>query len=194
MKKEAVKAFFLACQQAKRLTSSLPDLPQGVVPRDVRIIETIRQLSCVQDGVRVSDISARMDATQPSITSAVARLEKLGYVAKSHDGQDGRVVRVALTQTGHDLADRYIDRFYDWVCEQLTDVDERDLRTAARTIDAVHNVMSQVEFALDDASAESEPALPQPAATDADPAGAVATDPVTGAANSRSAKKGDGSC
>lgn len=189
MKKEAVKAFFLACHQAKRLASSLPDLPQGVVPRDVRIIDTIRQLSCTQDGVRVSDIGARMNATQPSIASAVTRLEKLGYVAKSHDGQDGRVVRVELTQAGHDLADRYIDCFYGWVCDQLADVDEQDLRTAARTIDAVHNVMSQVEFALDDASAESEPALPQPVATGADPAGAVAD-----AANSRCAKKGGAPC
>ena len=174
MEKEAVKAFFLACHQAKRLTSSLPDLPQGVVPRDVRIIDAIRQLSCTQDGVRVSDIGARMNATQPSIASAVTRLEKLGYVAKSHDGQDGRVVRVALSQAGHDLANRYIDCFYDWVCEQLADVDEQDLRTATRTIDAVYNVMSQVEFALDDASAESEPALPQPVAADADAADASA--------------------
>ena len=182
MKKEAVKAFFLACQKAKRLTSSLPALPQGVVPRDVRIVETIRELSCTQDSVRASDIGAHMDATQPSIASAITRLEKLGYVAKSHDGQDGRVVHVALTQAGHDLADQYIDRFYDWVCEQLPDVDEQDLETAARTIDAVYSAMSQAGFAPDAASAESAPALPHTNA-------AQASD-----ANPRRAGKGGGSC
>lgn len=182
MKIEAVKAFFLACQKAKRLTSSLPALPHGVVPRDVRIVETIRQLSCTQDGVRASDIGTRMDATQPSIASAITRLEKLGYVAKSHDGQDGRVVHVALTQAGHGLADQYIDRFYDWVCKQLPDVDEQDLYTAARTIDVVYSAMPQAGFAPDAASVESAPTLPRADA-------AVVADP-----NPRRAGKGDGSC
>lgn len=147
MKKEAVKAFFLACHKARRLTSSFPDLPQGIVPRDVRIIDTIGQLSCSQNSVRVSDISTCMGVTQPSITSAIAQLEKLGYVAKSHDNADGRAVCVTLTQAGYRFADLYIDRFYDWVCDQLADVAEHNLETAAYTIDAVYSAMSQVRFA-----------------------------------------------
>ncbi len=182
MKKEAVKAFFLACHKARRLTSSFPDLPQGVVPRDVRIIDTIGQLSCTQNSVRVSDISTSMGVTQPSVTSAIARLEKLGYVAKSHDSEDGRAVCVALTQTGYRFADLYIDRFYDWVCDQLADVAEQNLETAAYTIDAVYNAMSQVKFAHGAAPTEDEPPLP------------YGTEAAANATSAAGAKAGDVAC
>ena len=175
MKKEAVKAFFLACHKARRLTSSFPDLPQGIVPRDVRIIDTIGQLMRMQGSVRISDVSTRMGVTQPSVTSAIARLETLGYVAKSHDSEDGRAVCVSLTQTGQRFAAVYIDRFYDWVCEQLPDVDERDLNTAASTIDAVYDAMSQVKFAHDAISAGNGPATPHTATAAADAADAPQT-------------------
>ena len=146
MKRDAVKAFFLSCHKAKHITTLLPVLPEGVVARDVRIIDTIGRLQEERGQVHISDVSLSMGVTRPSITSAITRLESLGYVEKSHDETDGRAVCVALTQVGRDFAKVYIDCFYDWACDQLADVSEQDLKTAEQVIEAVHRVMVQNEF------------------------------------------------
>ena len=145
MKRDAVKAFFLSCHKAKHITTLLPALPKGVVARDVRIMDTIRRLQ--QEGqVHVSDVSLAMDVTRPSVTSAITRLESLGYVEKAPDETDGRAVHVSLTQAGREFARVYIDCFYDWACGQLADVSEQDLKTAERVIQAVHGAMVRGGF------------------------------------------------
>lgn len=146
MKHDAVKAFFLSCHKAKAITTLLPVLPEGVVARDVRIIDTIRRLQKDRGQVHISDVSLSMGVTRPSITSAITRLESLGYVEKSHDESDGRAVCVSLTQAGRDFAKVYIDCFYDWACDQLVDVSEQDLKTAEQVIEAVHAAMVRNEF------------------------------------------------
>ncbi len=54
---------------------------------------------------------------------------------------DGRAVHVSLTQAGRDFERVYVDRFYDWACDQLVDVSEQDLVVARRVIKAAHEVM-----------------------------------------------------
>jgi DNA-binding MarR family transcriptional regulator len=44
-----------------------------------------------------------MIARDPDITRLVDRLEKRGYVARSQDGHDRRVVRASITPAGLDL-------------------------------------------------------------------------------------------
>ena len=146
MKRDAVKAFFLSCHKAKQITTLLPELPKGVVARDVRIVDTIDRLQAQQGQVHISDVSTAMGVTRPSVTSAIARLETLGYVEKSPGGADGRTVCVSLTPSGREFAKVYIDCFYDWACAQLVDVSEQDLKTAERVIQTVHATMARGGF------------------------------------------------
>lgn len=146
MKRDAVKAFFLSCHEAKHITTLFPTLPEGMVVRDVRIIDTIDRLQKQAGRVRISDVSSSMGVTRPSVTNAITRLESLGYVEKSHDEADGRAVHVSLTQAGRDFEKVYVDRFYDWACDQLADVSERDFVIARRVIQAVHEVMAPGGF------------------------------------------------
>ena len=155
MKRDAVKAFFLSCHKAKHITTLFPTLPKGMVARDVRIIDTIDRLQKQEGHVRISDVSTSMGVTRPSVTSAITRLESLGYVEKSHDEADGRAVGVSLTQAGLDFAKVYIDRYYDWACDQLADVSEQDLVTAERVIQAVHAAVAQGGFDPSDFLAKS---------------------------------------
>ena len=150
MKRDAIKAFFLSCHKAKHITTLLPELPRGVVARDVRIMDTIRRLQRQAGQVRISDVSTAMGVTRPSVTSAITRLESLGYVEKAPDEADGRAVHVSLTRAGCEFARVYIDCFYDWACGQLADVSEQDLKTAERVIQAVHDAMVRGGFDPDD--------------------------------------------
>src|SRR5690242_16399217 len=56
----------------------------------------------------VSWLASRMDVSPPNITGILDRLEQRGWVARSGDPQDRRVVRILLTDDGtrllHELA------------------------------------------------------------------------------------------
>ena len=53
-----------------------------------------------------------MDVTPPSVTMAVKRLERKGYLTKDRSDEDGRRVRVRLTEEGRraETAHRYFHR------------------------------------------------------------------------------------
>lgn len=149
MKSEAVDEFLLACHHAKAIISHMPALPDGITPRDVRICDTLQDLQQSRESVRVGDISARMQATRPSITKALTNLESLGYVLKRADPIDKRSVLVELTAQGKQLVRIFVTDYHDWVAEQLQDVTAQDLKIAAQTI-------YKVEAALADAKPNEE--------------------------------------
>lgn len=60
-----------------------------------------------EKGRTVSEIAEDLSITLPSVTVAINKLMKRGYVEKNRCGKDGRVVFVHLTREG-----RRIDRFH----------------------------------------------------------------------------------
>ena len=63
-------------------------------------------------GRTVTDLAQELDITLPSVTVALKRLEKKGYVTKDRCSEDGRRVRVKLTGEGQraEIAHRYFHR------------------------------------------------------------------------------------
>ena len=51
-------------------------------------------------GQTISDLAQELEVTLPSITVAVKKLEKKGYVQKRKSENDGRMVHVVLTRAG----------------------------------------------------------------------------------------------
>ena len=92
MKVESVKLILDVCAEAAHIEQLLPELPQGITPRCVRVIEQIAKLSKEHRDVRVSDISEMLDVTRPGITAVLRELTEMGYVTKSRDDVDSRVV------------------------------------------------------------------------------------------------------
>ena len=60
----------------------------------------------------ITDIAQDLEITPPSVTMAVKRLEKKGYITKDRSSVDGRRVRVCLTEAGRraETAHRYFHR------------------------------------------------------------------------------------
>ena len=79
---------------------------------DLSIAE-VHMLECVGQNPAgystISGIAQALDITLPTVTVAVKRLEKKGYVVKRRDEYDGRVQRVELTPRGRkmDAAHKY---------------------------------------------------------------------------------------
>ena len=77
----------------------LEDLSDGKLS-----MSEMRAIECVgsgrQRGRTVTEISQEMDITPPSVTAMMKRLETKGYVTRQRSLEDGRQVRVRLTEPG----------------------------------------------------------------------------------------------
>lgn len=63
----------------------------------------------VQAGaVSVREIHARVDLDKSRVSRAAARLEAAGHISKTPDPQDGRLVKLALTDRGRALVEQII--------------------------------------------------------------------------------------
>jgi len=65
-----------------------------------------------EKGRTIGDIAQHMNVTLPTITVAVNKLEKKGYVTKARCEKDGRVVYITLTRMGMKMnaAHRYFHK------------------------------------------------------------------------------------
>lgn len=126
-----------ACHEAHQVEEILPELPEGMTPQYVRILDVIHELGGAAGGVRVSDISARMGLALPGITRSIGAMERLGAVEKRSSDADRRVVLICLTDRGREWYQRYVGDFYRHMADILRDVPEEDVRTM---IDVIHRV------------------------------------------------------
>lgn len=72
---------------------------------EIHLIEAIEKNIQQDDkGKTISELSEIMQVTLPSITLAINKLVKKGYVTKNRSQTDGRVVYVTLTDRGRKVA------------------------------------------------------------------------------------------
>ncbi|MDP4109476.1 MAG: MarR family transcriptional regulator [Bacillota bacterium] len=95
-----IKAEELAIKKTGRINLSISEM---------HLVEAVGKQ---KGGRTVSAIAEDLGVTLPSVTIAINRLCKKGYVEKSKSGDDGRVVIVSLTRSGHkiDLVHKFFHR------------------------------------------------------------------------------------
>lgn len=90
-----------------------------------------------KDGASITDIAEALGITLPSVTAAVKRLERKGYVTKTRSAEDGRQVCVKLTEIGlrADVAHRYFHRQMIRSIEKaMPDADRAELMRIAQAL------------------------------------------------------------
>lgn len=137
MEADVIKKFVLACREATRILEMLPDLPEGIGPRDLRILDAVAELSEARQRVRVSDVSEHMGVSRPGVTRDIARLQSGGYLTKEPSSEDRRLVYVALTEEGAHVQQVYVTQYYEHLAEVLSGMSEEEIVRASGTIDAV---------------------------------------------------------
>ena len=141
MEISTIKRLFDACHKAKRITELMPELPKGMTPRHIHVIDAIYQLGQRGKMVKVSDVSDFLHVTRPSITRLIGELEGLGVVTKRSDAADGRVVRLELTDRGLEYYEYYIDRYFTLIASRLEEIEEERLLDAAAVIDRAAGIL-----------------------------------------------------
>jgi len=89
---------------------------------EFHILESIGKKG--DEGRIVGDIAQNLSVTMPTVTVAVTKLEKKGYVEKNKSESDGRLVYITLTKQGKRMnyAHRYFhEEMIREVCKNLSD-------------------------------------------------------------------------
>lgn len=107
-KAELIDRLLDSCFFAKKITETLPDLPEGMKPRHNYVLHSVYLLQDKAGGCRVSDVSKRLRTTMPSVTKLVAELAEKGLLLKYQDDRDGRVTLLKLTPSGYAYVKKYV--------------------------------------------------------------------------------------
>lgn len=109
-------------------------------------------------GTSVTDIAQEMDISLATVTVAVKKLEKKGYVSKEKCTQDGRRVLIRLTEAGRrvEISQRYFHRQMAHAIERAIAGEEREiLLSSFQTIDGFFSAKAN-ELEAQNESAEAK--------------------------------------
>ena len=134
MNEEIMKSLIDICFKAKHITEMMPELPHGMKPRHIHVIESIYRIGKHQNDVRISDVSQNLSVTMPSITKLVNELVTLKLVRKSADIKDKRVTTLTLTPQGMNYYDIYIKKYYTKLAS-MCNISESDIKIVGNAID-----------------------------------------------------------
>lgn len=93
-------------------------------------IKVLNVLGFAEGPRRMSEIAKELGITQASLTETAKKLAAQGYISRTRDAEDDRVVNVALTPLGENLAaemKRKIEGYFKFVCEGLDPEDRKRL-------------------------------------------------------------------
>ena len=97
-----------ACHLGKKIVETLPELPTGLRPKHVRVLEVIGRLNGEGMICRVSEVCQSLKITMPSVTRMIQEIERLGMINKCVDERDKRVSHLVLTDLGKECVEYYI--------------------------------------------------------------------------------------
>jgi DNA-binding MarR family transcriptional regulator len=81
---------------------------------------------------RITELAAREGLAQPTVTRMITRLEKQGLAERRHDGDDRRVVTVAITARGREELDEVRSSLSVVLRESLAALSDEDVDGLAR--------------------------------------------------------------
>ena len=77
---------------------------------------------------RVTSLATLLGVDAPTVTRKVQQLERLGYVARDPDPDDGRASLIRLTHSGQDTVDRILAAHRDRLTRLFDGWDDDDVR------------------------------------------------------------------
>lgn len=141
MDTKSLKKLLDVCYVAKRVVETLPELPKGMKPRHVHVLEAIHEMQQEQGRCRVSDVSASLNITTPSVTKLIQELESLEMLQKQSDEEDKRIVLLSLTKKGRECVKRYvIDLHSEWA-GAMGDIGDRQIEDTIYLIRRLSDTM-----------------------------------------------------
>lgn len=141
MDAEHLKKLLDACFTAKHVIETMPELPKGMKPRHIHVLDQISMAWEAHRECRVSHVSEGLNTTMPSITRLVQELEAMEMLEKYPDGEDKRVALLKLTPKGEACVKKYVYDFHREWAEKLSSVSNARVQEAIRLIEQLDETM-----------------------------------------------------
>lgn len=145
MDRNSLKHLLDACFTAKRIVETLPQLPEGMKPRHIHVMDAIQEIHSIQGMCRVSDVSTRLNITMPSITKLIQELEQLDLVTKQPDPNDKRAALLCLTDDGTACVTKHVLDFHTSWAEALSDVSDEQAQEVIDIIEKLRLSMPGIQ-------------------------------------------------
>src|ERR1017187_7010247 len=85
--------------------------------------------------LRGTDLAELLGVDPPTVTRKVQQLERLGFVLREADAEDGRATRIQLTQAGRDTLERVLSAHREFLARVFDDWADQDLKTFASLLE-----------------------------------------------------------
>lgn len=141
MTTQNLKKLLDVCYVAKRIVETLPELPKGMKPRHIHVLEAVYELESSQKVCRVSDVSARLNITTPSVTKLIQELELMEMLHKRADAQDRRVVLLSLTDAGLQCVKRYVLELHREWAGAMGDFSDKEVEETIHILERLRDTM-----------------------------------------------------
>lgn len=141
MKAEALKRLLDVCYVAKRVVETLPELPKGMKPRHIHVLDAVYEVQHTRGMCRVSDVSARLNITTPSVTKLIQELELKQLLEKYTDESDKRVVLLRLTDDGRSCVQRYVTDLHREWAEAMGEFTDHQVNETIHMIERIFETM-----------------------------------------------------
>lgn len=141
MNADNTKLLMDSFRDAELALAAMPELPKGVTPLYIHVLDAITQLEEQGRDARVSDVAERLGTSLPGVTRVVNSLEGLGLVKKEKAAGDRRIVILRLSASGREVHEQYVVRYMDALSRLLGDISDEDAECTAATIRKVAEIM-----------------------------------------------------
>lgn len=141
MNTENLKLLLDSCFLAKRIVETLPELPHGMKPRHIHVLDAIGTIQDTQVSCRVSDVSTALNITMPSITKLIQELTALKLVEKYSDECDKRAALLRLTEQGQLCVKHHVTDFHRKWAEALNEIPDETAYEIAEVMEKLWQTM-----------------------------------------------------
>jgi DNA-binding MarR family transcriptional regulator len=87
---------------------------------------SVLMILCLEDGLKSTEVAARISCTPATLTSVATTLERAGHLRRQISGTDRRVVELHITRTGRRRAELVRDRLDAWYREMFSFLSTKD--------------------------------------------------------------------
>ena len=122
--------------------------PDDLTLKEMHVIEAVAKTMKSGHPARALDIAAALRITPGTLTTAVGILEKKGYLTKARDENDGRGVRIALTEAGEKAREQHLAFHRELAEEILAVIGTEDAKSFIRSMEIAHAFYLKKEAAL----------------------------------------------
>lgn len=142
-KQELADKLVFAFMQFKKMKFQPKDF-DGITHGEIGVLFCMKKgFKDEKDGIKVSQLSKKMKVASPTITQQINSLESHGFVKRTMDLKDRRVIRIQITEKGEEVLKKAQDGLHNFVYGLVDYMGEDDSDKFINLLNKVFDYMNK---------------------------------------------------